>query len=121
MKEYLRLYEFKYDFNFSISNAAFDLMTQDTSAAVKDSQINSYVFKKVKLHYKLIKKRHLCHFIKINDIKICSQCERKKKRKQPKDYCKDHDRYFFIKNGECPMCNKNKKRRKSKSRGEKGR
>lgn len=81
MKEYFRLYEFKYGSDFSISNAAFTLMIHNAPAAVKDSQINTNVLKKVKLHYRKMKKRHLCHFIIKNGIKICSQCERKKKRK----------------------------------------
>ena len=72
MKDYFKLYKFKYDSNFSISNAAFKLMTRNTSAALKDSQINSFVFKKVKKNFKNLKKLHLCHFIIKNGTKICS-------------------------------------------------
>ena len=72
MKDFFKLYEFKYGSNFFISNAAFNLMTQNnTSAALKDSQINTFVFKKVKLNFKNLKKLHLCYYITKNGVKIC--------------------------------------------------
>ena len=96
MKKYFKLYKlFKYGPDFSISNAAYDLMTQHAPNAVKDSQINTKIFTEVKLHFSKMKKRHLCYFIQKNGNKVCSQCERKKKRKEAKDYCKKHNRYFF--------------------------
>ena len=59
MKDYFKLYEFKYNSDFSILNSAYDLI-KNASAALKYSQINSFVLKTVKDNFKNMKKRHLC-------------------------------------------------------------